>query len=121
MGFIYMGSPYTGTPEQQQERYEKARWATAQLLIAGTVVYSPIVHCHDLALCHALPGDIDFWHWYDRAMIEAAHTLMVLTLPGWEKSKGLRWEIDLALELGKTMRRADIEGGRVVVSAANFT
>ena len=121
MGFIYMGSPYTGTPEQQQERYEQARWATAQLLKAGTVVYSPIVHCHDLALCHQLPGSIDFWRWYDLAMIEAAHTLFVLTLPGWEESKGLRWEINLATDLGMPIRRADIEGDQVVVSAANFT
>lgn len=120
MGFIYMASPYSGTPEQQQERYEKARWAAAELIKQGSVIFSPIVHCHEILFNHDLPGDIDFWHWYDRAMIEAAHTFAILKLPGWDESKGIKWETQVALELKKRMMFYEICGDQVRAEGATY-
>jgi len=39
------------------------------------------------------PKDWDYWSAYDRLMIAASRTVVVLTLDGWEKSIGVTAEM----------------------------
>lgn len=100
MSFIYIASPYSSPfPEVRQERYEAVRDYTADLLINRLWCYSPIVHCHELALSRGLPTDAQFWNEYNYAMISKAEGLFVFMLEGWQKSKGVLAEAEMAKEL----------------------
>ena len=101
---IYLATPYTGTPEQQQERFEQVNKVAAQLMANGFLVFSPISHTHPIALAGDLPKGWDFWAAHDRTFIEWCDELYVLTLNGWAESTGVTAERKLARELGKPVR-----------------
>lgn len=93
MGFAYLGQPYSDpSPEVMHERYKLGTIAAASLLKQGIAVYSPIVHCHQLALIADLPTDADFWSHYNQSMLEKADALYTLCLWGWKNSVGLMGE-----------------------------
>lgn len=100
MAYSYLASPYSDPdPFVREARYLAAAKCVSILLSAGKWVYSPIVHCHELAKIAALPGEFEFWRTYNMEMLERAHALKVLTIPGWEESKGVQAEITVARNL----------------------
>lgn len=83
---IYLASPYShADPAVREARYRAACRATAALLKAGLVVFSPIVHSHPL-VAFALPTGWDFWERIDRAYLARCDEVVVLMLDGWEES-----------------------------------
>lgn len=97
MAFIYLASPYSDKSYLvRHQRYIHVSEVTAQLLRQGLHVYSPIVHCHEIAKRFSLPKDFSFWEAYNYAMLEQAASLYILELEGWEKSRGVRGEIQFA-------------------------
>lgn len=98
---IYLASPYSHPdPAIREERWHAACRASAALMKAGRIVFSPIAQTHPMALLGDLPLDFEFWQDYNRAWIEACSRLIVLTLDGWRESVGVRGEIAIAKELG---------------------
>lgn len=98
---IYLASPYSHPdPAVREERFRAACRATAALLIAGEVVFSPIVHSHALVE-FALPTVWSFWERIDRAHLERCDEVAVLMLDGWQESVGVREEIGIARAAGK--------------------
>jgi hypothetical protein len=98
---IYLASPYTHTdPGVREERFDAACRAAATLIRAGHHVFSPVAHSHPIAR-YGLPLDWQFWESFDRRVLEMCDEVVVLTLPGWEDSVGVRAEIQLARDLGK--------------------
>lgn len=94
---IYLASPYSSpTADVQQQRYEDTMAFVVSETLAGHIIYSPILHWHPVALKYSLPGDIDFWRQHAVNMITKADTVWILQLPGWEQSRGVRFEIDVA-------------------------
>ena len=101
MSFSYIASPYSSpNGVVMTERFKQVESFVAQLLIADHFVYSPIVHCHELARGHELRTDFDYWQRYNRAMLSKASLLIVLMLDGWEDSKGVQAEIAFAEQCG---------------------
>jgi len=101
MSYIYIASPYTDPDwEVMVKRFTLAEEVTAQLLRQGDHIYSPIVHCHELAQKHELPTDFEFWQNYNRAMLSKASELYVLAMDGWEDSKGVQAEREFAKQCG---------------------
>lgn len=97
MSYIYLASPYTHPDHAVMEaRYKEVAEHTAQMLREGLHVFSPIVHCHKLAVEYGLPRHIDFWEAYNTTMLRVASKLLVLQIEGWEDSRGIRREITLA-------------------------
>ena len=97
MSYIYLASPYSDpSPAVREERFFATERATAWLLRERIWVYSPIVHCHALALRYGLPTDAGFWQEYNFAMLRGAAALWLLKLSGWENSIGMRSEIAFA-------------------------
>lgn len=91
---IYLASPYSDpSPIVREHRFEVAQYFTAYWLKRGTIVFSPIVYCHDLAIAHSLPTDFAFWQNFNEKMLNRATELWVLRLPGWENSIGVNSEI----------------------------
>lgn len=102
---IYLASPFTSdNPDVRRLRYEWAREATVAIFKSGRPVFSPIVYSYALAESCGLPVPFDFWREFDEAMIARCSFLWVLTLPGWEVSKGVQAEIDIAAKHDKPMR-----------------
>lgn len=99
---IYLASPYSHpSPCVRINRWNAVCRAAGELMNAGTIVFSPIAHSHPISVQCDLPLGWDFWSAFDRAYIEWCDALMVLQLPGWKESVGVRAEIEIARDVGK--------------------
>jgi len=104
---IYLASPYTSTHEAVIERRVKqTQFAAAELIEAGHLIFSPIVHSHPLSEHISFdstntPGAMSQWMYYDKAMIDKADEVWVLCLDGWDESLGVEVEIEHALKQDK--------------------
>jgi nucleoside 2-deoxyribosyltransferase len=97
---IYLASPYSDpNPVVMEERFRAACIAAGELMNQGLVVFSPIAHTHPIAVACNLPRGWDYWHQFDLEFIRAADALIVLRLPGWNKSKGIDGELSIARDL----------------------
>jgi hypothetical protein len=109
MSFIYLGSPYSyHHPIVVMDRFNRTERLVAQLLKRNYHIYSPIVHCHELAHKYDLPKDAMFWQSYNYAMLAKASQLWVYRLPGWEESTGLTAERLLANKLSIPTQFVDL-------------
>lgn len=105
MAYIYVCNPYTHISEDKehshqimQDRFEQAEAYTAQLLLEGHVVFSPIMHCHELAKKYDLPPDFGFWQNYCLSMLAPATEMHVVQLDGWDKSSGVAGEMQFCID-----------------------
>lgn len=94
-GFSYIGQPFTMYAHGHAAAAYDGATAAATLMKRGFRVFSPIVHSYRIAQVGYLSQtDQDFWEYQDKPFVDAASSLIVLMLPGWEQSKGLAHEID---------------------------
>lgn len=101
-GLWYLASPYTDVnPYVKETRFRQVCTVASRLMNEGWYLYSPIAMCHPIAIAGSLPGDWAFWGDYDRTVIGACAGYILLTLAGWELSKGVSAELRIAAELGK--------------------
>ena len=98
---IYLSSPYTApTKGEMEKNYQIALSATAMLIKAGVMVYSPIVHNH--AIAHIVGGtDWDSWKEHDLTTLWHCDALFILAMPGWERSVGMMAELRFAVQTDK--------------------
>ncbi len=113
---IYLASPYSDPdPLVRKARYEAACDRAALMLADGRLVYAPVVYGHALAE-RGLPGDWAFWEQHNHAMLSRSTSLLILTLPGWQESEGVRAEIAIARSLGLPVRHDAAEGALLEAS-----
>lgn len=95
---IYLASAYSHPdPLIMKTRFLMVEEATAELLRKKQVVFSPIVHTHELAIKYKLPTDFDFWRGYCLQMLKCASELVVFAPDeSWRESRGVMAEIDFA-------------------------
>jgi len=96
---VYVASPYSSPDKVQQEvRFLSAAVATGYLMNKFTDLffYSPICHTHPIATYCKLQGDWAFWKQFDETMLSRCDAIWVLCLPGWEESKGVTAELEIA-------------------------
>lgn len=97
---VYLACPYSDNdPKIRAARFEAVNKVAALLMSKGEHVFSPISHCHPIALQCTLPLSWEQWKAFDRAFIEVSRKVYVLTLPGWKESIGVTAEIAIAKEL----------------------
>ncbi len=77
-------------------RYVEARDKTAEFMKKLVPIFSPIVHCHDLALHNDMPKTWDYWEKIDFQYLDACKEVWVYQMPGWEQSRGIQAEIEYA-------------------------
>lgn len=98
---IYLASPYSHPdPDIRKERFETVCQVAAGLMRDGNHIFSPIAHCHSIALSGALPFDFAYWQKYARAMLSACSEVWVLRMDGWKESTGVQAEVKIADEMG---------------------
>jgi nucleoside 2-deoxyribosyltransferase len=101
---IYLASPYFSIdPAIRERRYHLACLAAGKMLAQGLKVYSPIVHNHPIASLVELPKDWAFWREVDLLMLSRCDCLCVLCLEGWDKSVGVRAELEFVSNLGRSI------------------
>ena len=97
---IYVASPYTHkNPEVRSERY----YAVMDFIAHhqdeyDQILYSPIVHYHQIAIDFDLPTNWEWWWDKNKQMMDLASTILELRIDGWETSKGMQAEIKYAEE-----------------------
>lgn len=74
------------------------------------MVYSPIVHCHPIAVNHTLPRGFDYWRQYNQRMIRACDIFVTLQIEGLDLSVGVAGEREYAEQLNKKIGRLIPEG-----------
>lgn len=104
---IYVSSPYTsplqGAAKLQAQalRYEKVLDFCVHLAATESLlVFSPIVYGHALALRGNMPTDAGFWHNFNMNVLRRCEAMFNLRLRGWESSKGVKLELEVAKVLG---------------------
>jgi len=91
---VYLATPYSKYPKGLEHAARDAAWLAARLTERGLGVYSPIVHCHYMAVHGKLAFlDHDFWLRVDVPLMDKADALIVTHMEGWEDSYGIIQEI----------------------------
>lgn len=96
---IYLASPYSHhDPVIVKTRFLLVEQCCATLIQQGHFVWSPIVHCHEMATKYAMPTDAQFWKEYNFDFIRRCDRMLVLDIEGWMESKGIQMEMRMADE-----------------------
>lgn len=103
-GLVYIASPYSDNdPQVREQRYEAAcRW-TAYLIEQGHRAISPIAASHHVApylVDTTTLTDYARWTAINHTLLDACEKMIVLCLPGWADSRGVRDEINYAIAHG---------------------
>jgi len=107
---VYLAVPYThGSETVMEERFNAVNIVAGKLIERGEFVYSPISHCHPIALVSNLPRDWEYWDGYCRACLSCCKKMYVLMIDGWEESTGVQAEIKVAEEMGIEIEYIDYE------------
>lgn len=92
---IYLAGPYAHEDVKiMEERFNKLTRYAGELMKLGVLVYSPITHNHPIATRIELPRTWDYWRDFDLAVLSRCSQLIVLKLPGWNKSVGVNAEME---------------------------
>lgn len=99
---IYLAAPYSHPDEDVRSMRFYAVSRRANLIMQrGDLVYSPITHGHILGIFGGLPGDFDFWEKHCLSFLRRwAQELHILSLDGWDKSRGVLAEMEEADRVG---------------------
>lgn len=105
---IYLISPYSHYDEAVREaRYHEAITAAGELMSKGYIVFSPIVHCHPIALEFNLPTSYIYWKEYCLAFTRWADAGYVLRIPGWKESAGVIADTAALVRFSKPVYNSD--------------
>lgn len=101
-GLVYLGTPYSKFPDGIVAAFEQAAALTGRLLTAGVRAYSPIAHTHPIAIYGGLdPLDHTIWLPFDAAIMEKSDAIAVAKMESWERSYGIKHEIEVFTKAGK--------------------
>lgn len=101
-GLYYVATPYSKYPRGNVAAFEDAAAAAGALLKRGLAVYSPIAHTHPIATLGQIdPYDHDIWLTLDRHIMDASAACIVVMMPGWRESFGVKHEIEVFESAGK--------------------
>ena len=98
---IYLAIPYTGNENQS---FKVANLVAGVLMQQGHIVFSPISHTHPIAIECDLPKGWEYWKAFDESFISFCDEIHIIKLTGYEKSKGVNGEIEIAKRIGKPIK-----------------
>jgi len=94
---IYLASPYSNPNDNIRENnYKTISKIAAEMVSEGNVVMSPIAYGHNLLNFCDMPSDWDFWYNFCVTFLLKCDELTVVKMPGWDVSKGVLEEIEIA-------------------------
>ena len=106
---IYLATPYSHPDaEIRGIRFKQACILAGQLIQEDHRVFSPIVAYHPIAAYFDLPGDFEYWKRVDGIHMGSCTIIYIAKFSGWDDSKGIAYEIDLAKRTGKPVFYVEI-------------
>lgn len=117
---VYLAGPYTHPhAEVVHDRYKKHLKAYTHLLQLGYAVIAPIVQGHQGWLeSRALQSwTHDQWLELDFSYLKACTKCVILTIEGWDKSKGVALEIAFCIDHKIPIVYLDFETGEITSDA----
>lgn len=109
MGYAYLACPYSHPSVAVREaRYVTICRIAGSLFNTGTFVFSPIAHCHKIAIVCDMPKEIGFWRAYDNIMLDTCDKLIIAKMDGWEESAGVKHETEYAMQNGIPIEYLDL-------------
>jgi hypothetical protein len=108
---IYVASPYSADePAMEAYRFEKTIQIVADMIMEGLLVISPIVHSHPIYTRRPETGaQWESWVAIDTELLRRCDEVVVLMIPGWQESRGVTAEIELAAEFGIPVTYREVE------------
>lgn len=98
---IYLASCYSSADKAvEHARYLQVKKKFAELSKQDYVIFSPIVLCHPAAVEFGLGTDYNYWKNHCEVTVSHCDELWVLMSQGWQESKGVRAEIEIAKKCG---------------------
>lgn len=111
----YLATPYSKYSDGIEQAFVDACKLAGRLIQAGVHVYSPIAHCHPIAVHGGIdPLDQSLWLDLDSAMLHACRTLIVAHIDGWEQSSGIAHEVEFFVRRGRPIFDLDPKTLRMV-------
>ncbi len=105
MKIYYLACPYSHVDKSVRVgRFKSANVAAARLIERKLIVYSPISMTHPIDEVMAEEGATlgsDYWVDFDAAFMTFCYAMIILPLPGWELSSGIRRERAYFERLGR--------------------
>jgi hypothetical protein len=91
---IYLASPYSGTAEQQHDRYIEIVKAAAYFMNEGHNIFCPIAHTHPLYMHSTLLKEKNGHWWLDQdfGILKHCNQLWVYMMDGYKESFGVNME-----------------------------
>lgn len=107
---VYLAGPYSSHPDKEALMKIIMHFSGSYMMTNRTHhVVSPLFNHYSLGLVPQMGTDYAFWGDYSRNLLPRCDEMIVLKLPGWDKSTGVDDEIRLATELGIRITYIDIE------------
>jgi len=102
---IYIASPYTHEDVAVLvRRFQLAAAYAGSLMCRGRQCFSPIAYGHQFHLFHNLPIAFEYWQDFNDRILLACDEVHVLRIPGFEESRGVAHEIEMAERHGIPVR-----------------
>lgn len=95
---VYVAVPYTGCTDFKMDEVFTVVNAVASLLLDKYIVFSPITHGHAIASSKKFKAGKTWKFWKEQCLpfIDMCDEVLVVCLPGWERSAGVAAEIHYA-------------------------
>lgn len=107
---IYVANPYSHQFTQVMDaRFRVVEKYVAEMSMRGHLMYSPIVHFHEIARKYKLPSDFKYWREICIDMLNRSTRVHVLKMSGYEVSKGVLAEIAHAEKIGIPVTYVDVD------------
>jgi hypothetical protein len=100
-GFYYLATPYSKFPGGKEAAFRLACRAAAQCYAEGILVFSPIAHCHPIAMVADLGTDYRQWQAFAEAMLRASLGMIIVRMEGWDVSDGVEAETNWCVRNNK--------------------
>jgi len=95
----YLGTPYSNANDYLINfRAEMVDIIAHDLTMKGRAIYSPISSWHQIACKFEMSKTFEFWEKMNLSFLCKCKQLIVVMLPGYEESIGLRGEIEFAIQ-----------------------
>lgn len=109
---IYLASPYSDPdPAVVEKRYNQTRdFVHTTTLQKLEFIFSPIVYFHPGAVVAGSATDAKTWENINERILLYASKVFILTLTEWERSKGVRKELQWAQFYCKPVFCTDLSG-----------
>lgn len=119
---IYIASPYSHDNEAVMElRSQMAAQLTAELMEAGYLAISPIVHGHEVQkYLSEKSTDFNYWKNYCLTLLSKCDRMIILGMPGWTDSVGVKAEIEFCLSNYIDVRFYDVSRKAVFDNSRKF-